>query len=287
MRPGEGVAGSGAVHGHDVLEAFGDLGQPGRFRRPSPPRRASLHDHPRAPGPGQGDGLAEVFHPGETQELLLVGQEKVGQAGTFDHLVGVPVDGAEVEIHGYLGPQGTGLVQESGHPVIGVEVAPRRPFRCAGSPASARFSGTHLRGAGGMWLTKARSPLKLRTTVIPATGPLTRCEGERSTPSRRDCSTTNLEPRSSPSTVAKPAEAPARLASTAMVMAPPQREGEGVDVDLLAGQRELVEVPEHDLQEDRPERDQVHSELRPSWLAVPSARQQLGPGRSVPMARGR
>ena len=119
-----------------------------------------------------------------------------------------------------------GLVQEEGHAVVGVEVAPRRSGRRR-IPSQRSTSGSTSGGLGGIWLTKARSPLKLRTTVIPATGPATRCEWERSTPARRDCSTTSLEPRSSPSTVANPAEAPARLASTAMVMAPPHEKAKG------------------------------------------------------------
>ena len=80
---------------------------------------------------------------------------------------------------------------------------------------------------GGMWLMKALSRLKLSTTVIPTTGPVTLCDGDRSTPSHSECSTTNLEPRSSPSSVAKPAVAPARLAATAMVTAPPQEKAKG------------------------------------------------------------
>ena len=78
-----------------------------------------------------------------------------------------------------------------------------------------------------MWLTNALSRLKLSTTVIPTAGPVTRREGEGSTPSHSECWVTTLEPRSSPSNVAKPAVAPARLAATAMVTAPPQEKAKG------------------------------------------------------------
>src|SRR5262247_783867 len=57
---------------------------------------------------------------------------------------------------------------------------------------------------------------------MPAAGPLTRWEGDRSTPARWQCSSTTREPRSSPSRVDRPALIPIRLAALATVTAPPQ-----------------------------------------------------------------
>src|SRR5215470_1331049 len=57
---------------------------------------------------------------------------------------------------------------------------------------------------------------------MPAAGPATRWEADRSTPARRQYSSTTREPRSSPSRVDRPALAPIRLAALAAVTAPPQ-----------------------------------------------------------------
>ena len=71
-------------------------------------------------------------------------------------------------------------------------------------------------------MTKARSPSKFSTTVIPALRRRTRSDGERSTPRRAQCSITTREPRSSLSTVHRPARAPAVAAALALLTAPPQ-----------------------------------------------------------------
>jgi len=73
-----------------------------------------------------------------------------------------------------------------------------------------------------MWLTKARSPSKFSTTVIPAVRWRARNDGDRSTPTRAQCSITTREPRSSPRTVHRPARAPALAAALALLTAPPQ-----------------------------------------------------------------
>src|SRR4249919_459113 len=57
---------------------------------------------------------------------------------------------------------------------------------------------------------------------MPAAGPLTRWEGDRSTPARWQYSSTTRDPRSSPSRVDRPALTPIRLAALAAVTAPPQ-----------------------------------------------------------------
>src|SRR5690349_22780098 len=57
---------------------------------------------------------------------------------------------------------------------------------------------------------------------MPAAGPATRCEADRSTPARWQYSSTTREPRSSPSRVDRPALASIRLAALAAVTAPPQ-----------------------------------------------------------------
>src|SRR2546430_8880450 len=57
---------------------------------------------------------------------------------------------------------------------------------------------------------------------MPAAGPLTRWEGDRSTLARWQYSSTTREPRSSPSRVDRPALTPIRLAAPAAVTAPPQ-----------------------------------------------------------------
>src|SRR5215831_8110760 len=56
---------------------------------------------------------------------------------------------------------------------------------------------------------------------MPAAGPVTRWEGDRSTPARWQYSSTTREPRSSPSRVDRPALASIRLAALAAVTAPP------------------------------------------------------------------
>src|SRR5215475_3171419 len=57
---------------------------------------------------------------------------------------------------------------------------------------------------------------------MPAAGPGTRWEADRSTLARWQYSSTTREPRSSPSRVDSPALAPIRLAALAAVTAPPQ-----------------------------------------------------------------
>src|SRR5579859_1980158 len=57
---------------------------------------------------------------------------------------------------------------------------------------------------------------------MPAAGPVTRWEADRSTPTRWQYSATTREPRSSPSRVDRPALVPIRLAALAAVTAPPQ-----------------------------------------------------------------
>src|SRR5215831_8347520 len=57
---------------------------------------------------------------------------------------------------------------------------------------------------------------------MPAAGPVTRWDADRSTPARWQYSSTTREPRSSPSKVDRPALAPIRLAALAAVTAPPQ-----------------------------------------------------------------
>src|SRR5215471_6634758 len=57
---------------------------------------------------------------------------------------------------------------------------------------------------------------------MPAAGPVTRWEADRSTPARWQYSSTTREPRSSPSRVDRPALASIRLAALAAVTAPPQ-----------------------------------------------------------------
>src|SRR5215469_16950944 len=57
---------------------------------------------------------------------------------------------------------------------------------------------------------------------MPAAGPATRWEADRSTPARWQYSSTTREPRSSPSKVDRPALASIRLAALAAVTAPPQ-----------------------------------------------------------------
>src|SRR5215813_8184126 len=57
---------------------------------------------------------------------------------------------------------------------------------------------------------------------MPAAGPVTRWEADRSTPARWQYSSTTREPRSSPSRVDRPALTPIRLAALAAVTAPPQ-----------------------------------------------------------------
>src|SRR4029077_2307137 len=59
---------------------------------------------------------------------------------------------------------------------------------------------------------------------MPAAGPVTRWEADRSTPARWQCSSATREPRSSPSRVDMPALAPIRLAALAAVTAPPPQE---------------------------------------------------------------
>src|SRR5215831_11091702 len=59
---------------------------------------------------------------------------------------------------------------------------------------------------------------------MPAAGPVTRWETDRSTPARWQCSSTTREPRSSPSKVDIPALAPMWLAALAAVTAPPPQE---------------------------------------------------------------
>src|SRR5215831_14235878 len=57
---------------------------------------------------------------------------------------------------------------------------------------------------------------------MPAAGPVTRWEADRSTPAWWQYSSTTREPRSSPSRVDRPALASIRLAALAAVTAPPQ-----------------------------------------------------------------
>src|SRR5215467_14834137 len=59
---------------------------------------------------------------------------------------------------------------------------------------------------------------------MPAAGPATRWEADRSTPARWQYSSTTREPRSSPSRVDRPALASIRLAALAAVTAPPPQE---------------------------------------------------------------
>src|SRR5215470_18011408 len=59
---------------------------------------------------------------------------------------------------------------------------------------------------------------------MPAAGPVTRWETDRSTPARWQCSSTTREPRSSPRRVDIPALAPISLAALAAVTAPPPQE---------------------------------------------------------------
>src|SRR4249920_815909 len=57
---------------------------------------------------------------------------------------------------------------------------------------------------------------------MPAAGPVTRWEADRSTPALWQYSSTTRDPRSSPSKVDRPALTPIRLAALAAVTAPPQ-----------------------------------------------------------------
>ena len=77
---------------------------------------------------------------------------------------------------------------------------------------------------------------------MPATGPSTYSEADRSTFSRQQCSIPSFDPRSSPSNVARPEVAPVRLAATAGVRAPPHEKAKA-SVKISSPGREAARNP--------------------------------------------
>ncbi len=179
-----------------------------------------------------------------------------------------------------LGALGRGVAQE---------VRDARPGRAgstsAAAPgaaprASASTSGGSPAGRGGLWVTKARSPSKFSTTVMPGRRPADPQRRARSTPRRAQNSCTTRRAEVVAEHRAQPGRHAGRGRRARAGHGTAAGHGELVSEDLLARPWQPAHVTEDQLKEDRAERDHV----QPSSPPEPRAIEQHNaiPGRAPP-----